>query len=149
MLVQTLNFNASFSYGNGEQSTTAFARQIGTIVALSSADKLLFGLPDLTSACVPVKNNFSLQKKVGQIFAKGKTHLIRSRWEGSRRNWRNNETLDRSCCSYRPLSIHCRRWDFCCCYCCCYWSLNCRWASPWVNFSRRLTVKRKEINVNY
>ena len=49
----TLNFNASFSYGNVALSTIAFARQIGKIVALSSAESELLGLPDLTSACVP------------------------------------------------------------------------------------------------
>lgn len=36
-------------------SVSALTRQIGTIVALSSADNELFGLPDLTSACVPGK----------------------------------------------------------------------------------------------
>lgn len=33
-----------------ELSMRAFARQIGTIAALSSAESELFGLPDLTSA---------------------------------------------------------------------------------------------------
>lgn len=51
----TLNFKVSLSNGKLELSEIAFARQIGTIDALSSADSELFGLPDLTSACVPVK----------------------------------------------------------------------------------------------
>lgn len=47
--ILTLNFSVSFS----ELSEIAFARQIGTVVALSSADSELFGLPERTNACVP------------------------------------------------------------------------------------------------
>lgn len=51
----TLNFSVSFSNGKFVLSWSALARHIGTIVALSSADSELLGLPDLTSACVPAK----------------------------------------------------------------------------------------------
>jgi hypothetical protein len=50
----TLNFSVSFSKRKLELSEIAFA-QIGAIGALSSADKELFGLPERTKACVPVK----------------------------------------------------------------------------------------------
>lgn len=49
----TLNFKVSLSNKKLELSEIAFARQMGTRDALSSADSELLGLPDLTSACVP------------------------------------------------------------------------------------------------
>jgi hypothetical protein len=137
----TLNFNASFSYGNGALSTTAFARHIGTIVALSSAERLLLGLPDRTKACVPLGNEKKCWDKTIKMGI-SITHLIRLRWEGSRRNWLNNETPDRLCCFYHPLLIRRPHWDFYYCYCY-YWSLcYCLGVSPSVNFWRHLTAKR-------
>lgn len=56
----TLNFKASFSNGKlFELSIIALARQIGTIVARSSAERELLGLPERTSGCVPEKKGNS------------------------------------------------------------------------------------------